>query len=134
LVKAPEVIESDAETDAFRRHVHQLTQEVVGMSPIIQDEVAEVLSQINDSLQLAYALAYNSSLDTASRQGILEKESAKEKLSGLARPLTRGKEGLAIGNRIQAERELERFSQMLPQSAEYSLIRTYLAGGMTSPW
>lgn len=190
VLKAPEVIESDMEMEALQRHVRTMARDVITMSPQIPDEIAEVLTQLKDPLQLAYAIAFNSDLDVQTRQEILELDSSKEKLKILAMHLAREKEVLTIGNRIQtevkenidktqreyylrqqmkaiknelgesdgdsseydtyaariedsnltdearqqAERELERFSQMSPQSAEHPLIKTYLDWLLDLPW
>ena len=190
VLRAPEVIESDVELEALQRSVRTMAHDVITMSPQIPDEIAEVLSQLKDPLQLAYAIAFNSDLDVQTRQKILEIDSAKEKLKVLSMHLAREKEVLAIGNRIQtevkenidkgqreyylrqqmkaiknelgesdgdsseydtlaarieasdltdearqqAERELERLSQMPPQSAEYPLIKTYLEWLLDLPW
>ena len=190
VVTSPEVIEADLEQDALQRHVRQLAQSVISKLPQIPDEIVEVLSQLNDPLQLAYALALNSTLDVAKRQNILEMDSLKEKLRAIASHLTREKEVLAIGDQIQTEardsidksqreyylrqqlkaiqkelgntdgesseidqyterieksampdearqqarRELDRFSQMSPQSPEHPLIKTYLDWLLDLPW
>jgi ATP-dependent Lon protease len=190
VLKAPEVIESDTEMDALQRHVRTMARDVITMSPQIPDEIAEVLTQLKDPLQLAYAIAFNSDLDVQKRQEILELDSSKEKLKLLSIHLAREKDMLAIGNRIQTEvkenfdktqreyylrqqmkaiknelgesdedssehdtyaariensdlteearqqavRELERLSQMSPQSAEHPLIKTYLDWLLDLPW
>jgi ATP-dependent Lon protease len=190
VTEAPEIIEADAEMDAIQRNVRQLAHDVIMASSQIPNEVAEMISQLNDPLQLAYVLAFNSSLDVDAKQAFLETDSAKEKLRLLATHLTMEKEVLSIGNRIQseikqnidksqrefylreqmkaiqkelgesddeesavemyakrieesdmtdearrqAEMELERFSQMSPQSPEHPIIQTYLDWLIELPW
>jgi ATP-dependent Lon protease len=190
VIEAPEIIEDDLEQDALARHVRQLAQSVISLSPHISDEIAEVLPQLTDPLQLAYVLALNVTSDVTWRQRILEMDSVKEKLRDVASYLTREKEVLAIGDRIQTEaresidesqrkyylrqqlkaiqkelgetdeqtseadlyaeridrsamtdearqqarKELDRFSQMSPQSPEHSLIKTYLDWLLELPW
>ena len=103
IIRAPEVIESDVEMEALQRNVRTMAHDVITMSPQIPDEIAEVLSQLKDPLQLAYAIAFSSDLDVRTRHKILELDSAKEKLKVLSIHLAREKEVLAIGNRIQTE-------------------------------
>ena len=190
VTEAPEVIEADLEQDALLRHVRQLAQSVISLSPQIPDEISEVLEQLTDPLQLVYVLALNVTSAVTWRQNVLEMDSTKEKLRAIASFLTREKEVLAIGDRIQTEaresidksqrkyylrqqlkaiqkelgetdeqaseadlytdriensemtdearqqarRELERFSQMSPQSPEHSLIKTYLDWLLELPW
>lgn len=103
VVKSPEVIEDDLEVDALARHVRQLAQKVIALSPQIPDEVNQVLSQLKDPLQLAYVLALNATTEVEWRQNILETNSLKEKLRSIASYLEKEKEVLAIGDRIQNE-------------------------------
>jgi ATP-dependent Lon protease len=190
VVKSPEVVDGDLEQDALQRHVVQLAQAVISLSPQIPDDIAGVIPQLKDPLQLAYVLAMNSSLDLSKRQRILEMDSVKEKLREIAAHLSREKDVLAIGERIQTEtrdsidktqreyflrqqlkaiqkelgeddeptsevaeytqrideaemseearqqasKELDRFSQMSPQSPEHSLIKSYLDWLLDLPW
>ena len=103
VVKSPEVIEDDLEADALARHVRQLAEKVISLSPQIPDEVSQVLSQIKDPLQLAYVLALNTTTEIGWRQSILEMNSLKEKLRAIASHLEKESEVLAIGDRIQTE-------------------------------
>ena len=190
VVKSPEVIEDDLETDALQRHVHQLAQEVISLSPQISDEMTQVLSQLEDPLQLAYVLSLNATADIEWKQSVLEMDSLKAKLGAVASYLTKEKEVLAIGDRIQSEardsmdksqreyylrqqlkaiqkelgesdeqvsdadeyaerieasemseearvqakKELTRYSQMSPQSPEHPLVKTYLDWLLDLPW
>ena len=62
-----------------------------------------MMPQIKDPLQLAYVLAFHLNLEVAKRQSILEMDSVKEKVRELTNVLSREKEVLDIGNKIQSE-------------------------------
>lgn len=103
ILQAPEIIESDLEFEAMERNLRFLAKEVISNSPQIPDEAGEMVSQIKDPLQLAYVVAFHLNLEVAQRQNILEMDSVKEKVRVLTNVLTREKEVLEIGNKIQSE-------------------------------
>jgi ATP-dependent Lon protease len=182
ITLAPEITETDIETDALFRSLRGLSQEVFSLMPNIPKEAVEGLASIRDPLHLAYIAAAHADIDFQKRQNLLEEDRLKVKLRESVTILSREKEVLALGKKIQTEahdemnksqreyylrqqleaikkelgetngeksesdeyrqrieksdmsdearkealRELDRFAQMTPQSAEYSLIKTYL--------
>ena len=103
ILQAPEIIEADLELEALERSLRHLGQEVMSNSPQIPDEAGELMTRLKDSLQLVYVLAFHLNLDVEQRQGILEMDSVKEKMREIVAILTREKEVLDIGNKIQTE-------------------------------
>jgi ATP-dependent Lon protease len=187
---APEIVETDIETDALFRSLRDLSQEVFSMMTNIPREAVEGLASIQDPLHLVYLVAAHADIDFQKRQNLLEKDHLKEKLRESVAILSHEKEVLALGKKIQTQaqdkinktqreyylrqqleaikkelgesdaeksesdeyrqrieksdmsaeareealRELDRFAQMTPQSAEYSLIKTYLDWLLDLPW
>jgi ATP-dependent Lon protease len=187
---APEIVEKDIETDALHRSLRDLSQEVFSMSLNVPKEAIEGLARVKNPLDLAYIGAAHADIGFEERQRLLDEDSLKVKLRQLITILSREKEVLALGKKIQrethekmsdaqrkyylrqqlkairrelgesgedkseaedyrhrienadlssearkeAERELDRFAEMTPQSAEYSMIKTYLDWLLDLPW
>ncbi len=103
ITQAPEVVESDLETEALQRQLIQTFEAVLTMTPDAPDEMGKTIAQIEDPLQLVYVTAFNMKLSTKKRQALLELDSVNAKLRDLLANLTREKEMLSIGQKIQTE-------------------------------
>jgi ATP-dependent Lon protease len=190
IEQTPEIIESDIQTDALHRSLRDLARDVFSMSLDAPKEAVDALARVENPLNLAYICAAHADIATKKRQQLLEENSLNNKLRELVGILSREKEILTMGQKIQSEvreemsksqreyylrqqlkaikkelgeaderqnepdeyrerieeanmtdearkealRELERFLEMTPQSAEYSMIKTYLDWMLDLPW
>ncbi len=100
---APDLIEADLETDALQRSLLEVAQAVVALSPNYPKEAGDFLAQVKHPRYLAYLVANYASLEMAKAQEILEEENLKGKLRALITHLTREKEVLSLGQKIQSE-------------------------------
>jgi ATP-dependent Lon protease len=100
---APDKIEKDLELDALQRNLRELAQQVVALSPKFPKEIADYLSQVKDPRYLVYLVASGTGLEVLKAQQILEIDSLKEKYRLLIGHLTREKEVLTIGKKIESE-------------------------------
>lgn len=103
VVHAPEIVESGIELEALQRQLSDTVADVLGMMPNAAKEAAEAITRIKDPLQLAYVTAFNLNLSTEARQSLLEIDSVSQKIRELLSHLTREKEMLSIGKKIQSE-------------------------------
>ena len=103
VVNAPEIVESGIELDALQRQLRHTVLEVLAMTPDASKDAAEMISRVEDPLQLAYVTAFNMNLTTDVRQNLLEIDSASQKIRKLLSHLSREREMLSIGKKIQSE-------------------------------
>jgi len=103
IAMAPDKIEKDLELDALQRSLRELAQQVVALSPKFPKEVGDYLSQVKDPRYLVYLVASGAGLEVMKAQQILEIDSLKEKYRLLIGHLTREKEVLTIGKKIESE-------------------------------
>ena len=103
IALAPDAVEADIETEALQRSLRELTQEVMELLPHIPQQMRDFLGQVEDPRYLAYLVAANARLDIPEGQKVLEADQVKDKLRRLMAHLTREKERLLIGYKIQNE-------------------------------
>ena len=100
---SPAAMEKDLETDALARSLREVAQEVVTLSPNLPKEAIEYLNQVEDPRYLVYLVAGSIGLDVAKGQEIIEANTVKEKVRILIAHLSREKELLTLGKKIQTE-------------------------------
>ena len=100
---APDVVESDTETEALQRSLRDLTHDVLELTPQVPKEVRDFLTQVQDPRYLAYLVAANARLALQDGQQLLEADLVKDKFRILIAHLTHEKEVLALGHKIQNE-------------------------------
>jgi ATP-dependent Lon protease len=98
-----DILEDDLETSALQRSLLDLAREVVALSPNYPKEAADFLAQIKNPRYLAYLVASYANVDMSKAQEILETENVKDKLRALISLLTREKEVLSLGQKIQSD-------------------------------
>ena len=91
------------ELEAISRNAQQLFQEVIGLSPALNEQVkVSALNQEKPS-KLADLIAANLNMELSERQDLLEVVSVKERLNKLLPLLQRELEVLTLGSKIQKE-------------------------------
>jgi ATP-dependent Lon protease len=103
IALARDIFENDIETHALQRSLLDLAREVVALSPNYPKEAADFLAQIKNPRYLAYLVANYANIDMTHAQEILQAESVKDKLRALISHLTREKEVLSLGQKIQSD-------------------------------
>ncbi len=103
IALAPEVVESNIETEAMHRKLRSLMHEVFALSMKNPDEAISKLASITDPLTIAYIAAAHANVKVEERQQLLEQDSLNAKLRTLITILSREKEILAIGDKIQSD-------------------------------
>jgi ATP-dependent Lon protease len=108
--EAPEVMPpaGDLETEALVRNASTLFRQIVGLSPLLPDELASVIQNVPEPGRLADVMAASlPALSTKVKQELLETTDVKARLARLAAALTKEAEVLELGSRIQSQVESE---------------------------
>jgi ATP-dependent Lon protease len=99
----PDQVDEGVELDALQRSLGELSKEVVKLSPSLPDEITAFLDRISDPLNLVYVVAANAGLEVKDAQEVLEAHAATDKMRILIQHLTREKEVLNLGRKIESE-------------------------------
>ncbi len=102
-VQATESATEDVETDALKRSLQELTEEIIELSPNLPKEMGKFFHHIEDPGQLIYTAAATVNLDVKKGQTLLEMDGIKEKLRMLVEHLSREKEVLTLNRKIRSE-------------------------------
>jgi ATP-dependent Lon protease len=103
VINAPEIVESGIEMEALQRQLRDLVMEILSLAPDPSNDASEMISRVDDPLQLAYVAAFNMNLTTEVRQELLEIDSLSQKIRLLLSHLSHEKEMLSIRKKIQSE-------------------------------
>lgn len=103
----PERVEASLEVEALQRTVVQNFRRMVDLTATIPEEMGAMLSEIEDPLQVTYAIANHMSIDLEEAQELLEIDSLIGKMRTLLSLMTREVEVLELGRKIQSEAQSE---------------------------
>ncbi len=115
---APEEGGASAEVEAMRRKITEGFGRLTELAPGIPEEMSSLIVDLEDPLQLVYAVANQMrTIDLQDAQRLLELDTVTEKLRALLGLLTREVEVLELGRKIQSEAQ----SEMEKTQREYFL-------------
>jgi ATP-dependent Lon protease len=117
-VEEQEPSHGDVEAEALRRHVVELLQKIVSLSPLLPDDLAAVAMNLSDPGRLADVIA--GALPTLAmpvKQELLETADVKARLQKLATVLAKEAEVVELGSKIQSQVQ----SEMSKSQREYYL-------------
>ena len=115
---APEEGGASAEVEAMRRKITEGFGRLTELAPGIPEEMSSLIVDLEDPLQLVYAVANQMrTIDLVDAQRLLELDNVTEKLRALLGLLTREVEVLELGRKIQSEAQ----SEMEKTQREYFL-------------
>ena len=115
---APERIEETPEIEALRRNIAEGFQRLGELAPTVPEEMSTLVVNLDDPLQLAYAVANQiKTIEIEDAQHLLEQDSTTEKLRMVLSLLTKELEVLELGRKIQTDAQ----SEMEKTQREYFL-------------
>jgi ATP-dependent Lon protease len=114
----PETVEQSPEVEALRRSIADGFQRLSELAPAVPEEMSTLVINMEDPLQLAYAVANQiKTVELQDAQRLLELDSATDKLRMLLALLTKELEVLELGRKIQSDAQ----SEMEKTQREYFL-------------
>ncbi len=115
--EAPEVVRKSLEVEALQRSIVEGFQRLTELVPTVPEEMSAMVVNLNDPLQLIYAVANHMKLNLEDAQRLLELDSLTEKSHMLLGLLMKELEVLELGRKIQSEAQ----SEMEKTQREYFL-------------
>jgi len=104
----PEHIERTVEVEALRRNIIEGFQNLNDLSPAVPEEMGTMILNLDDPLQLVYAVADQmKNMDTQDAQQLLEINSLTKKMHLLLKLLNEELTVLELGHKIQSEAQSE---------------------------
>jgi ATP-dependent Lon protease len=103
----PETIEEAVEVKALQRSIVEIFRRLAELLPAVPEELMLMALNVDNPLQLAYAIATHVRIDLENAQQLLELDSTLEKLHLLLDLLTKELEVVELGRKIQSEAQSE---------------------------
>ena len=97
----------EAEIEALRRRLLELSHSIVEHLPQIPNEVSQFLDQVEDPRIIVYTIASNLRMDFEDQLKLLLEDSLREKMAYLATIMSRELEILEIGQQIRTDTQEE---------------------------
>jgi ATP-dependent Lon protease len=113
----PELVEDSLEVEALVRNVVEQFTQLADLMPSIPGELISSALNVDDPLQLVYAIATYVRISLEDQQQLLEMDSTEAKLRRLMTILSKELEVLELGRKIQTEAQ----SEMEKMQREYYL-------------
>ena len=117
ISRAPETVETSLEVEALQRSIQKKFSRLTELAPTVPEEMGKMVIDVDDPLQLVYAVANHIKMDVEKAQQLLELDSLAEKLHIVLDLLTKELEVLELGHKIQSEAQ----SEMEKTQREYFL-------------
>ncbi|NLE44193.1 MAG: endopeptidase La [Chloroflexi bacterium] len=108
ISEAPEDVDISIEIEALQRAIIQKFGRLTELAPTVPEEVGRMIINLEDPLQLAYAVANQlKRIDLEDAQQLLELDNVAEKLRMVLDLLTKELDVLELGHKIQSEAQSE---------------------------
>ena len=103
----PEKVETSLEIEALQRSIADIFRRLSELVPAVSEEMSTVIANMDNPLQLVYAVANLVSIDLKKAQRLLELGSVAEKLHLLLTLLTKELEVLELSHKVRSEAQSE---------------------------
>jgi ATP-dependent Lon protease len=103
----PERIETSLEVEALQRSIAEIFRRLSELVPAVSEEMSTVIANMDNPLQLVYAVANLVKIDLKEAQRLLELGSVAEKLHLLLTLLTKELEVLELSHKVRSEAQSE---------------------------
>ena len=113
----PESVERSVEIEALQRSIREKFGRLTELAPTVPEEMGKMIAEVDDPLQLVYAVATHMKIALDESQTLLELDSLSEKLRTVLDLLSQELEVLELGHKIQSEAQ----SEMEKTQREYFL-------------
>ncbi|MBN1178587.1 MAG: endopeptidase La [Anaerolineae bacterium] len=103
----PEIVEETVEVKALQRSIVNIFRRLGELLPAVPEELMMMALNVENPLQLAYAISTHVRIDLDNAQRMLELDSTRDKLHLLLALLTKELEVVELGRKIQSEAQSE---------------------------